>query len=70
MSATSSVRPCLRHVAQSFARHWQPEWPTQLERALRHPIAGPLIRAGAWRLARAEHRKAAQAATQPTPEVV
>ena len=55
---TSPARPCLRHVAQSWALHWQPGWPTELERALRHPISGPLIRAGAWRLARAEQLRA------------
>lgn len=53
-SAAAAPREVI--CCRAFVRWWQPGWPPELEAAYIHPIAGPLLRAGAYRLQREETR--------------
>jgi len=56
-----------RRLIQAWCRWHQPSWPADFGAALQHPIAGPLIRAGAWRLQRAERSPTMKTDHAPLP---
>lgn len=57
LSLQALLAPRHADLAASFSRHWQPGWPHHLIAALRHPVAGPLVRIGARRIARARQQR-------------